>query len=111
MRAAVLVMLGRADDGLDLLEAEHTSLREQGRLADIGFTGQLMSFIAVRAANLELADQILDEACRYLEAYGGRGGLSTSAARRAAVLAHLGRIDEAEAWATKATDIGASDDV
>jgi len=70
-----------------------------------------MSFIAVRAANLELADQILDEACRYLEAYGGRGGLSTSAARRAAVLAHLGRIDEAEAWATKATDIGASDDV
>jgi len=111
MRAAVLVMLGRVDDGLDLLEAERTSLREQGRLADIGFTGQLMSFIAVRAANLELADQILDEACRYLEAYGGRGGLSTSAARRAAVLAHLGRIDEAEAWATKATDIGASDDV
>ena len=36
---------------------------------------------------------------------------STCAARRAVVLADLGRLDEAETWATNAGDAGASDDI
>ena len=70
-----------------------------------------MSFIAVRAGRLELAEEILAEACRSLEAQGEHGVFSTSAARRAVVLADLGRLEEAEAWATKAIDAGASDDI
>jgi tetratricopeptide (TPR) repeat protein len=70
-----------------------------------------MSFIAVRAGRLELAEEILADACRALEAQGERGMFSTSAARRAVVLADLGRLEEARTWATRAIDAGASDDI
>ena len=70
-----------------------------------------MSSIAARAGMLELAEDILADACRSLEAQGERATFSTSAARRAVVLAELGRLQEAELWAAKATEAGASDDI
>jgi class 3 adenylate cyclase/tetratricopeptide (TPR) repeat protein len=111
MRGAVLVMLGHTEEAMAILEAEHAAIHAQGTWADPGQAGQRMSFIAVRAGRLELADEILAEACRSLEAQGERGMFSTTAARRAVVLADLGRLEEAETWANKATDAGASDDI
>jgi tetratricopeptide (TPR) repeat protein len=110
-RGAALVMLGHIDEAIAILEAERAAIRAQGTWADPGLEGQRMSFIAVRAGLLELADEILADACRSLEAQGERGTFSTSAARRAVVLADLGRLEEAETWASKATDAGASDDI
>jgi tetratricopeptide (TPR) repeat protein len=110
-RSAALVMLGRIDEAMAILEAEHAAIRAQGTFSDPGLEGQRMSFIAVRAGRLELADEILADACRALESQGERATFSTSAARRAVVLAELGRIDDAELWAARATDAGASDDV
>ena len=111
MRGIALVMIGRVTDALAILEAERAMFRAQGKSAEAGVEGQRMSFIAVRAGRLELAEEILADACRSLEAQGEHGVFSTSAARRAVVLADLGRLEEAEAWATKAIDAGASDDI
>jgi tetratricopeptide (TPR) repeat protein len=111
MRGVALVMVGRVTDALAVLEAERATFRAQGKSAEPALEGQRMSFIAVRAGRLELAEEILADACRSLEAQGEHGVFSTSAARRAVVLAELGRLEEAETWAAKAIDASASDDL
>jgi class 3 adenylate cyclase/tetratricopeptide (TPR) repeat protein len=110
-RSAALVMLGDVEQAIAIVKAEWAAIQAQGNWADPGLEGQRMSSIAVRARRLELADEILATACRALEAQGERGTFSTCAARRAVVLADLGRLDEAESWARKATDAGGSDDI
>jgi hypothetical protein len=92
-------MLGRVEEAVDILDAERSALREQDDRANTGFYGQMMSFIALRADNIELAEEILRDSCRYLETHGERGNFSTSAAKRAALLAQLGRLEDAEIWA------------
>jgi tetratricopeptide (TPR) repeat protein len=110
-RAAALVMVGHVEEATAIIQAERAAIRAQGVWADPGLEGQRMSFIAVRAGRLELADEILADACRCLEAQGENGTFSTSAARRAVILADLDRLEDAEAWAGRATDAGASDDI
>ena len=51
------------------------------------------------------------EGCRLLEELGERAWLSTAAGYLAQALYALDRLDEAEAWAGRSRDLGASDDL
>ena len=48
--------------------------------------------------------------CRMLEELGEQGFLSTAAGNLAQALYALDRLDEADAWAGRAAELGASDD-
>ena len=50
------------------------------------------------------------EGCRLLEELGERSDLSTAAGRLAQALYALDRLEEADAWAGRAAELGASDD-
>ncbi len=62
------------------------------------------------AGNAAAAAEFGAEGCRQLEELGDRGYLSTATAMHAQTLYVLDRLDEADAWAGRAAELGASDD-
>jgi tetratricopeptide (TPR) repeat protein len=110
-RATALAMLGRSQEACAIIEAERAKLREQGNMTYLATAGQVMSFVAMRAGKLELAERLLSDACSFLETHGERGLHSILAARLSVLVADRGRLDEAEAWAARALQLGALDDV
>jgi tetratricopeptide (TPR) repeat protein len=66
--------------------------------------------VAALAGDLEAAAAFGEAGCRGLEDQGERSVLSSYAPELARVLAELGRLDEAEAWAAKGRALGAADD-
>jgi tetratricopeptide (TPR) repeat protein len=57
------------------------------------------------------AAQLGAEGCSLLEQLGDKGFLSTAAGCLGQALCELGRLDEADAWAGRAAELGASEDV
>jgi tetratricopeptide (TPR) repeat protein len=110
-RADGLGMLGRFDEARALL----SGLLEQ--LVDRGARIQVALLLSQTRAGLELlagdpaaALASGEEGCRLLEEAGERGWLSTGAGLVGQAMYELGRLDEAEAWAGRAAELGASDD-
>jgi tetratricopeptide (TPR) repeat protein len=111
-RSAAFAMLGRFDEARRLQSEYQDGLEERGDLLNLG------SHLSMDAANIELlagdpaaAAALAERGCRILEDAGERSWLSTGACRYASALYELGRLDEAEEWARKGSDMGGSDDM
>jgi class 3 adenylate cyclase/tetratricopeptide (TPR) repeat protein len=111
-RSAALAMLGRFDEARRFQSEFQDGLEERGDILNLG------SNLSQDGANLELlagdpaaAAALAERGCRILEEAGERAWLSTGACRFAAALYELDRLEEAEAWARKGSNMGSSDDM
>ena len=110
-RAGALAMLGRFDEARALLAETRAELAERGG-------GLLLaSLLGLDSVNVEClagdpaaAAELGAEGCRLFEELGEQSILSTAAAELAQALYALDRLEEAEAWASRAAEAGSSDD-
>ena len=72
--------------------------------------GQDEVIVEMLADDPAAAAEIGEEACKLLDEQGEKALLSTAAGRLGQALYALDRLDEAEAWAGRAAEVGASDD-
>ena len=111
IRVRVLGMVGRVAEGRALLQDILSESEERGSGLDVadtsGFTG---AEFELRAGDPEAAAVHGFRGCALYEEAGERSWLSTAATTLAAALYELGRLDEAEAWAGRAAELGATDD-
>jgi tetratricopeptide (TPR) repeat protein len=111
-RAQALAMLGRFDEARAILAEARAELAERG------WGIQLAVTVCHAAVDVELlagdpaaAAELGEEGCRLLEELGERSFLSTAAGKLGQALYALDRLEEADAWAGRAAELGASDDV
>ena len=111
IRSLALAMVGRFDEARALVSELRTEYAERGA------TGRLATLTAQVAAEVELlagdpaaAAELGEKGCRLLERVGDQAVLSTAAALLAQALYELGRLEEADAWARRAAELGATDD-
>jgi class 3 adenylate cyclase/tetratricopeptide (TPR) repeat protein len=111
-RALLLAMLGRFDEARAILDETRAELTERGGGIRLAVT------TAIESVNFELlagdpaaAAELGAEGCSLLEQLGDKGFLSTAAGCLGQALYGLGRLDEADAWAGRAAELGASEDV
>jgi class 3 adenylate cyclase/tetratricopeptide (TPR) repeat protein len=111
-RSIALAMTGEVADARALMSAGISALAERGS------TLIMAEQLALAAVELELiagdptkAVEYGLEGCRRLEELGERAWLSTAAAELAEALYQLDRLDEAQYWAERSAELGASDDV
>jgi class 3 adenylate cyclase/tetratricopeptide (TPR) repeat protein len=110
-RALALAMLGRFDDARALLADVRADLADQGRGFALGAAiGQEEVLVELLAGEFATAAELGREACKLLDELGERSILSTAAGRLAQALYALDRLDEADDWAYRASELGASDD-
>jgi tetratricopeptide (TPR) repeat protein len=107
-----LAMSGRFEEGRAILAEARAELADRGggiwlaiNLAHDAVDVELLAGDA--AAAVELGE----EGCRLLDELGEQSFLSTAAGKLGRALCALGQLDEADAWADRAADLGASDDV
>lgn len=111
-RAIALAYLGRLNEARSL-DAEVR--REQANRGAILFlatwASQEGAMLELLAGNPATAAARAKEGCRLLEEAGERSYLSTGACYLAQALYALDRLDDAQAWAQKGTELAPSDDV
>jgi class 3 adenylate cyclase/tetratricopeptide (TPR) repeat protein len=110
-RPWALAMLGRFDEARALLAEVRGDLIERGGELALGLTsyegGVETELLAGDAA---AAVALGEEGCRLLEELGQQAALSTAAGWLAQALYAADRLDDADAWAARAAELGASDD-
>jgi tetratricopeptide (TPR) repeat protein len=105
-------MLGRFDEARRLHLEYHRGLEERGDILNLGSVlSQGGVMLELLAGDPAAAAAIGLRGCRILEEAGERSWLSTGACYYAQALYELGRLDEAEEWAQKGSDMGGSEDV
>jgi tetratricopeptide (TPR) repeat protein len=110
-RGRALAMLGRFDEGREMLAEARAELAERGGGVQLGWTTAFHSFdTELLAADPAGAAAFGAEGFRLLEELGEHAFLPSVAGRLAQALYALERIDEANAWAGRAAELGASDD-
>jgi class 3 adenylate cyclase/tetratricopeptide (TPR) repeat protein len=110
-RALALAMLGRFDQARALLvdvRAERTD--RGGGITLAAVIGQEQVLVELLAGDYAAAAELGAEACRLFDEKGEKSLLSTAAGRLGQALYALDRLDEADAWAGRAAEVGASDD-
>ena len=110
-RGAAVARLGRLDEARAILADVRAELADRGggiRLA--GVTSQSSVDVELLAGDPAAAAELGREGCRLLEELGEQSLLSTGAGRLAQTLYALDRLDEADAWASRAQELAASDD-
>jgi class 3 adenylate cyclase/tetratricopeptide (TPR) repeat protein len=110
-RALALAMLGRFDDARSILAETRSELADRGggiQLAQT--TGQTSVIVELLAGDPVAAADLGAEGCRQLEELGERSILSSAAGFLAQALYELDRLEDADGWATRAAELGASDD-
>lgn len=111
-RAVALAMLGRFDEARAILAEVRAELADRGDSAGLAFiTGFHSVFVEMWAGDPAAAAELGDEGCRLLDELGEKGVLSTMSGQLAQALYALDRLEEADAWASRAAELGASDDV
>ena len=111
-RAGALAMLGHFDEAREILALSRTELAERGGgvlLANI--TAFESVWVELWAGDPAAAADLGAEGFRLHEELGEQTFLSAAAGNLAQALYALDRLDEAEAWAARAADLGESDDV
>jgi class 3 adenylate cyclase/tetratricopeptide (TPR) repeat protein len=111
-RANALAMLGRFDEALAILAGARADLAERGGgiwLATL--TAMTSVDVELLAGDPAAAVELGEEGCRMLDQLGERSYLSTAAGGLGQALCALDRLDEADAWAGRAAELGASDDM
>jgi class 3 adenylate cyclase len=112
LRASGLAMLGSFEEARALLSDLRAELADRG--ATISFalaTARTAVEVELLAGDPAAAVEFGEEGCRLLEEAGERSWLSTTAGYLAQALYTLDRLEEADAWAGRAAELGASDDV
>jgi len=110
-RANALAMLGRFDEARAILAEARAELADRGGgiwLARL--TGQTSVNLELLAGDPAAAAELGAEGCRLLDELGEKSFLSTAAGKLAQALYALDRLEEADAWAGRAAELGASDD-
>ncbi len=109
-RAEALAMSGRVEEARSLMAGLRTELAERG--ATLALERRLTTAYEVEllGGDIEAAADVAGEHARMLEERGERASLSTVAARLGQALYALDRFAEADAEATRAAELGASDD-
>jgi tetratricopeptide (TPR) repeat protein len=111
-RATVLALLGRFDEARELESEYERASEERDDLLGLGANlSQIAVTLELLAGDPAAAATVGERGCHLLEEAGERGGLSTGACCYAQALYELGRLDEAEAWARKGSELGDSEDV
>src|SRR5262249_28055200 len=111
MRAQALSMLGRFDEAHSILDRALAEQLERGgglQLA-IGLAHASVNLERL-AGNPERAVQVGEEGCRMLDELGEQSLLSTAAGYLAQAYYELDRLEQADGWAGRASELGASDD-
>jgi tetratricopeptide (TPR) repeat protein len=110
-RALLLAMLGRFDEARPILAETRAELTQRGAGIRLAVT------TAIESVNFELlagdpaaAAELGAAGCSLLEQLGDKGFLSTAAGCLGQALYGLDRLDEADAWAVRAAELGASED-
>lgn len=110
-RAGAVAMLGRFDEARAILTELRAELADRGGGIELAaVTGLGSAFVELLAGNATAAVVFGEEACRLLDEMGEKGFLSTMAGNLAQALYALDRLEEADAWAGRAAELGASDD-
>jgi tetratricopeptide (TPR) repeat protein len=111
-RAMALACLGRFDEARAIQAGLRVELEDRGaRIGLALMTGHQAVDIELFAGDPAAAAMFGEEGCRMLEELGERTWLSTAVAKLGECYYRLGRLDEAEAEALRAAELGASDDV
>jgi class 3 adenylate cyclase/tetratricopeptide (TPR) repeat protein len=110
-RGHALAMVGRLDEARAILADVRAEMAERGGGIRLGTTtGQASVYVELLAGDPAAAVELGEEGCRLLEELGERSFLSTAAGLLAQALYALDRLEEADAWAGRAAELGASDD-
>jgi class 3 adenylate cyclase/tetratricopeptide (TPR) repeat protein len=110
-RAKALAMLGRFDEARAILADSRMVLAERGSGIPLGTTVAMDSVeVELWAGEPAAAAEYGAEGCRLLDALGEHSILSTAAGMLAQALYALDRLEEADGWAGRAAELGASDD-
>ena len=110
-RSLALAMLGRFDEAQSIMRDVRTKAAERGGGFALAYVlGQASTELALLAGDPTAAAESSSEAMRLYDEFGERGFASTAAGRLGQALYELGRLDEAETWAGRAAELGASDD-
>jgi class 3 adenylate cyclase/tetratricopeptide (TPR) repeat protein len=109
-RAHALAMLGRFDEARAILAEARTRLADRGGELALALTMGSSAFVELLAGKPAAAVEFGEEAFRLLGELGEKGAQSVAAGNLAQALYALDRLDEADAWACRAAELGASDD-
>ena len=110
-RAGSMAMLGRFDEARAILAESRAELAERGGGASPrGLHRDRVRLGRALAGDPAAAAEFGADGCRLLEQLGREGFLSERGGVLAQALYALDRLDEAEAWARRAAELGASDD-
>jgi tetratricopeptide (TPR) repeat protein len=109
-RPLCLAMLGRFDEARAMQAEMSAELADRGGGIALGTAMGRQVIVELLAGDPAAAAEIGAEGCRLLDEQGERALLSTAAGRLAQALYALDRLDEADAWAVRAAELGASED-
>jgi class 3 adenylate cyclase/tetratricopeptide (TPR) repeat protein len=110
-RALALAMLGRFDEGRAILAEARAELADRGGGIWLAVTmGHDSVDFELLASDHAVAVELGEEGCRLFDELGEQSFLSTAAGKLGQALYALDRLEEADAWAGRAAELGASDD-
>ena len=109
-RMTSLAMLGRFDGARVLLDELRAELIERGARTVLAAVEGYAMYIELLAGDLAAAVAAGETGCRIDEELGQSSELSTIAGSLARVYCAVGQLEEAERWASRAAELGSSDD-
>ena len=109
-RAEALAMLGRFDEARAILTESRAMLADRGAALLLAGMTRVSGEVELLADDPAAAAELGTEACRLFAELGEKGYLSTAAGNLAQALYAVDRLEEAEAWAGRAAELGDSDD-
>jgi tetratricopeptide (TPR) repeat protein len=109
--AVLLAMAGRPNQARVLVDRGRAMLTDIGLRLIAAAGSQFAGMIEILAGKLEAAERVLREGYEILEVIGEKSYLSTTAAWLADVYYRIGRLDDAQRYASIAEEAGASEDV
>ena len=110
-RANALAMLGRFDEARAILAGVRAELADRGGgIWLAALTGQSSVDVELLAGDPAAAVEFGEEGCTLLDELGERSMLSTAAGKLAQAQYAHDQLQEAESWARRSEELGASDD-
>jgi class 3 adenylate cyclase len=109
-RAYALAMLGRFDEARAILAEARAELADRSGELALALTMDSSAAVELLAGDPASAVEFGEQAFRLFGELGEKGAQSVAAGTLAQALHALDRLEEAEAWAVRAAELGASDD-
>ena len=111
-RALALAMLGRFEEARRLVAEVRAETADRGQRSSLaGLDAEIIVELELLLGDPAAAIAAGERGCAILEELGQSAVLWTAAGRLARAYFEVGRLDEAEGWALRSAEVGASDDV